>query len=53
MAITLSAGDGLKAGTVLSIAGRMAAGDEERLLPQGSALRILTGARIPVAVTRW
>jgi len=43
----VSAGDGLPSGTVLTVAGRMAAGDEERPLPQGSALRILTGARIP------
>jgi molybdopterin molybdotransferase len=43
----LSAGDGLPSGTSLGVAGRMAAGDGERTLPQGSALRILTGARIP------
>jgi len=43
----LRAGDGLPSGTSLAVAGRMAAGDEELPLPQGSALRILTGARIP------
>jgi molybdopterin molybdotransferase len=43
----LTAGDGLPSGTALGIAGRMAAGDEELPLPQGSALRVLTGARIP------
>jgi molybdopterin molybdotransferase len=42
----LRAGDG-SSGTALAIAGRIAAGDGERPLPQGSALRILTGARIP------
>lgn len=43
----LRAGDGLPSGISLAVAGRMAAGDEELPLPQGSALRILTGARIP------
>ncbi|MBJ6127429.1 molybdopterin molybdotransferase MoeA [Microvirga splendida] len=43
----LTAGDGLPSGATLAIAGRMAAGDEEQPLPQGNALRILTGARIP------
>ena len=43
----LRAGDGLPSGIALAVAGRMAAGDGELPLPQGSALRILTGARIP------
>jgi molybdopterin molybdotransferase len=43
----VSARDGLPSGAALGIAGRMAAGDGELPLPQGSALRILTGARIP------
>ncbi len=42
----LRAGDG-SSGTALAIAGRIAAGDGERPLPQGSALRIPTGVRIP------
>jgi molybdopterin molybdotransferase len=43
----LTAGDGLPSGIALAVAGRMAAGDGELPLPQESALRILTGARIP------
>ena len=43
----LRAGDGLPSGIALAVAGRMAAGDAELPLPQGSALRILTGAMIP------
>lgn len=43
----VSAGDGLPSGTTLPITGRMAAGDEALPLSQGSALRILTGARVP------
>lgn len=43
----LAAGDGLPAGSVLTVLGRVAAGDGARTLPPGSALRILTGAMIP------
>ena len=43
----LMAGDGLPSGNALAVAGRVAAGDEALPLPQGSALRILTGAMIP------
>lgn len=43
----VSACDGLPSSTVLTIAGRMAAGDDELPLPSGGALRILTGATIP------
>lgn len=43
----LEAGGGLPSGTALNIAGRIAAGDRGQLLPKGSALRILTGARLP------
>lgn len=46
----VAAGDGLVSGGSLKIAGRMAAGDEERPLPPESALRILTGAKIPRGV---
>jgi len=43
----LRAGDGLPSGATLAVTGRMAAGDGELPLPLGSAMRILTGARIP------
>jgi molybdopterin molybdotransferase len=43
----LKAGIGMPSGTALTVGGRVAAGDECQPLPLGSALRILTGARIP------
>lgn len=43
----LAAGDGLPAGSVLTVMGRVAAGDGARTLPPNSALRILTGAMVP------
>jgi molybdopterin molybdotransferase len=43
----ISSGDGLPSGTALAVVGRVAAGDGELPVPQESALRILTGARIP------
>ncbi|MBQ0818752.1 molybdopterin molybdenumtransferase MoeA, partial [Microvirga sp. HBU67558] len=43
----LAAGDGLPVGAVLTVLGRVAAGDGARTLPPNSALRILTGAMVP------
>jgi molybdopterin molybdotransferase len=43
----LAAGDGLPAGSVLTVIGRVAAGDGARALPPRSTVRILTGAMVP------